>query len=106
MNRLPVSGLATPARRFPGPRLLVKGVPYAEDRGVVAGMTREPSVSGRKNHHQAARRLVIVTNGRMNIRAARPAGAIWTISSRRDSTTTRPQASPASVYPVLSISDQ
>ena len=39
MNRLPVAGLATPARRVSRSRLVVEGVTAAEDRGVVAGMT-------------------------------------------------------------------
>ena len=39
MNRLPVAGLAAPARRVSGPCLFVEGVTSVEDRGVVAGMT-------------------------------------------------------------------
>jgi hypothetical protein len=37
MNRLPVAGLAAPARRVPGPRLFVEEVTSVEDRGVAAG---------------------------------------------------------------------
>jgi hypothetical protein len=39
MNRLPIAGVAAPARRVSGPRLFVEGVTSVEDRGVVAGMT-------------------------------------------------------------------
>ena len=41
MNRLPVAGLAAPARRVSGPCLFVEGVTSVEDRGVAPSVSIE-----------------------------------------------------------------